>query len=158
MFWRRIRNLFHKWDRIFDIFRIANHEWKYYLKKSCLTSDFNVKIIKWSFYYIFVSCLNMFLSNVHSACNICRDVTITRYFHAVKITLYIFSQCENNSLWNISLLFKGLNPAFHCWKCSNYYTYLRNTQMVVRSSKNTVCSSSSSFKIQTENHWHWFLW
>ena len=74
---------------------------------------------------------NMILSNLLTACNTRRDVTTACYFHTVKITLLIFSHCENNSMSNIKKniiipLFtvfpfvfpsksRGLNSRLDCW-------------------------------------------
>ena len=42
---------------------------------------------------------NMFFQILDAACYVWRKVTIDYYFPIVKVTLFIFSQCRNNSMW-----------------------------------------------------------
>ena len=99
MVWRWIWNLFHKWDNFFSSYF---HNWKYFLK-SCLTSEkysiINVQNIEFSVYYIFYGFWTCFYQILDTECNIWRDITISCYFHGVKITHLTFSLCDNYKLW-----------------------------------------------------------
>ena len=74
--------------------------------------DLNWMVIEFSVYYIFFGFGTCFSQTLEPASNTLRDVTRACYFHTVKITLLIFSHCENKSLWKISLLFNEKKQYF----------------------------------------------
>ena len=108
MIWCWILKFFTSVTGFFDIFITAKHEWK--CKKKILSHSWNkfhiqIQTIEFSIYYVFFGFKTCFFQTLDTVCKTWCDVTIACYFHTVKITLLIFSQCENNSLWKISLLF-----------------------------------------------------
>ena len=65
----------------------------YYAVPVCTTTDV--------FYTSVVRAWPSVMGVLDISCKAWRDVTISSYFHTIKITLLLFLQCENNSLWKI---------------------------------------------------------
>ena len=67
-----------------------------------INSIFNAKNIDFSVNNIFFGFRKCFFQISDTTCYTWCDVTIACYFHIMKITILIFSHCENNSLWRYS--------------------------------------------------------
>ena len=96
---------FYEWDRIFFTFSQVRSTIENILKP-CLTSKKN-SIFKVKNHWIF--CLLHFLFKNCTTRIIWRDVTIACYFHTVKVTLLIFSQCEIYRYYSMNI------SVYHGW-------------------------------------------
>ena len=93
--------LFHKCHGIFFIFShvpSASENIQEYFSHKWNKFDIQLQNIEFSIYYIFFGVWTCFFF-LRYDCNTWPEVTIADHFHIEKITLLIFSQCENNSLW-----------------------------------------------------------